>query len=97
MEEYMALYQPDPELRKNGYVAPLMAEDLSNQPETLVITAEFDPLRDEGEAYAEALRNAGNKSQVHRVNGIVHGFITYPKTAESVVEAYEVINAFLNA
>lgn len=97
MEEYMALYQPDPKLRKNEYVAPLMAENLSNQPETLVITAEFDPLRDEGEAYAEALQKAGNKVQVHRVNGIVHGFITYPKTAESVEEAYEVINAFLNA
>lgn len=67
-----------------------------NQPETLVITAEFDPLQDEGEAYAEALQPA-TRCKVHRVNGIVHGFITYPKTAESVEEAYEVINAFLNA
>lgn len=96
VEDFMSLYVPEADDRENPYVAPLMAKDLSNQPETLVITAEFDPLRDEGEAYAFALQKAGNKADIHRVNRIVHGFINFPKFTYSVVDAYKQINAFLN-
>ncbi|NLN87766.1 MAG: alpha/beta hydrolase [Syntrophomonadaceae bacterium] len=96
IEDYMTLYEPNLEKRKDPYISPLMASDLSGQPETLVITAEFDPLRDEGEAYGEALRQAGNRVRVHRIPDAAHGFIAYPKFARPVVEAYEVINAFLN-
>ena len=59
--DYMMLYAGGDETRmQNPYFAPLLAEDLSRQPRTLVVTAEFDPLCDEGEAYAQALREAGN-------------------------------------
>ena len=55
----MELYQSGPEDCANPYFAPLVAEDLSNQPDTLILTAEYDPLRDEGEAYGEALQARG--------------------------------------
>lgn len=95
IQSYMKLYVPDETARKDYRVAPLMADDLSEQPETLVITAEYDPLCDEGEAYANALFKAGNKVRLHRINNAVHGFITYPKFAAPLDEAYRIMNDFL--
>ena len=95
IQSYMELYVPDEEERKDRLIAPLMADDLSAQPETLVITAEYDPLRDEGEAYASALFKAGNKVRLHRIENAVHGFITYPKFASPLDEAYRIMNDFL--
>jgi len=92
----MELYEPDLEIRRSKYISPLMAEDLSRQPDTLLITAEFDPLRDEGEAYGEVLKKAGNKVKIHRVKEAAHGFIVLPRFAKSVSEAYQEINNFLN-
>lgn len=96
VQEYMELYVPDPEKRQDKYVAPLMATDLSDQPQTLMITAELDLLRDEGEAYAVALAEAGNEVRTHRVNGALHGFISLPRFARTLREGYEVINEFLD-
>ena len=94
--EYMEMYVPDEEERKSPYVSPLMAEDLSYQPDTLVITAEFDPLRDEGEEYGRALKVAGNHVEIRRILDSVHGFITYPPYLEPLTEAYKIMNNFLN-
>lgn len=96
ISEYMEMYVPDEEDRKSPYVSPLMADDLSNQPDTLVITAEFDPLRDEGEEYGRALKAAGNQVEIRRILDSVHGFITYPSYLEPLTEAYKIMNAFLN-
>lgn len=95
IQEYMELYAPDMSIRKSPTISPLMAEDLSEQPDTLVITAEYDPLRDEGEAYGKALEKAGNTVHIHRVMNAVHGFITYPKFTEPVEEAIRVMKDFL--
>ncbi len=94
--EYMELYASCGADRKSPYFAPLLAEDLSGQPDTLIITAQYDPLRDEGEAYGKKLLAEGNRVKIHRIGEALHGFITLPPTLRVVKEAYGVINEFLS-
>ena len=82
--------------RKSPYIAPLMATNLSHQPDTLILSAEFDPLRDEGEAYGHALKDAGNKVLIERIKDSVHGFITYPPYVEPTHKAFEIMRGFLD-
>lgn len=67
-------YLPDAALAKDPRAALHTSDRLSHAPPALIVTAEFDPLRDEAEEYAELLRAAGVETQLRRFDGLIHGF-----------------------
>ena len=95
MEDYLKLYESSPADRLNPYFAPLMTKDFSRLPRTLILTAQFDPLRDEGEDYGKKLLDAGNDVEMHRIDGAFHGFFALGIRFLHVQESFTYINAFL--
>lgn len=92
------LYIQDKAYRKHPYAAPLYAPNLSGLPKALVITAEYDPLRDEGELYANKLQESGVAVQLVREKGLIHGFFnlfSLMNASEDIKVIYEYIGAFL--
>ncbi|MBO2445722.1 alpha/beta hydrolase [Actinomadura barringtoniae] len=83
-------YCPE-ELRKDPKVSPLLADDLSDFPATYLVTAGFDPLRDEGEEFARRLEEAGVKVALRRQDDLIHGFANMfglgGRFAEALAEA----------
>jgi len=78
--------------------SPLRAPDLSGLPPTVILTAEFDPLHPEGEAYAARLRQAGVPVSERRYDGLIHGFIRMPAVLDRAGEAIdELADAFAAA
>nr|WP_197969890.1 alpha/beta hydrolase [Mesobacillus harenae] len=97
---FSKLYIQSDEGRNNPHTAPMLAEDLSGLPPALVITAEYDPLRDEGEAYGEKLREAGVEVIIKREEGQIHGFFnlfSMIDSKEDIKEVYNYIGEFLNS
>ncbi|WP_372510370.1 alpha/beta hydrolase [Mycolicibacterium pyrenivorans] len=75
-------------------VSPLLADDLSGLPPALVVTAGFDPLRDEGRHYAEAMRRAGVPVDYREYGSLVHGFANFfPLGGGSATATADVISA----
>jgi acetyl esterase/lipase len=91
MRWYWDLYLQHPDDASNPYAAPLVAENLKGLPPALVITAECDPLRDEGEAFAKRLQAAGVPTTYSLYDGMIHGFFgmtaVLDKGKQAVAEA----------
>ena len=95
VQEYMEMYMSGEEDLHNPYFAPLTAKSLKGQPRTMVISCEFDPLRDEGEEYGRRLRADGVDVTIHRMKDALHGFFSLGPHFPHVKLTYQYINEFL--
>ena len=82
-------YLPDEADARRANACPSRAESLQGLAPASVLTAEFDPLRDEGETYAEALQRAGVATERVRYDGQIHGFMLWPDRLPRGREAIE--------
>lgn len=89
-------YVNDPSEANDVRLSPMKVADASGLPPAFVATAEFDPLRDEGEAYAEKLRRAGNAVTAKRYDGMIHDFILFCGIIDRAKEAIDDAVAFLH-
>ena len=95
MQWYWDHYLSGDEDAANPYAAPLQAKTLAGQPPALVITAEFDPLRDEGEAYAKRLQEAGVEATYSCYDGMIHGFFSMGAVVDKGQQAVDEASAAL--
>lgn len=78
MEWFLNFYQPNRDARLIPDISPIRAESLAGLPPSIVVTTEHDPLRDEGDTYASALRAAGVRVVHYHLETISHGFLSMP-------------------
>lgn len=88
-------YIGDEAVAKEALASPLLAEDHSDLPPAVVITAGFDPLRDEGGAYAEKLEAAGVEAKTIQYEGMIHGFINMLGVLDDAQRAVDEIGSSL--
>ncbi|HEX4432095.1 MAG TPA: alpha/beta hydrolase [Frankiaceae bacterium] len=94
---YWGQYVEHPAELTEPYASPTFAADLAGLPPALVATAEYDPLRDEGEEYADRLAAAGVLTRKHRYEGMFHSFFTFLGVLPAAAELRDEIAAFLRA
>jgi acetyl esterase len=95
IQDFMKHYIKDEKDYANPYVAPLLAKHLFGLPKTLIIVNEFDPLRDEGIAYAKKLRWHLVWSEYYVFEGAMHGFLTNILDRKYTKMAYLKIKEFI--
>lgn len=95
MQWFWSQYVTDASDRSHAYASPIRAESLAGQPSAFVISAEFDPLRDEGEAYARRLEAFGVPVEMTRANGQIHGFLRWTDKFDAALEMIEQIGHFV--
>jgi acetyl esterase len=97
IEWFNSRWVPDRSLLTDPQVSPLFAPDLSGLPAAIVITCEHDPLRDQGEAYAERLQQAGVPVTARREPGLTHNFMLWDTVSPACAAAGDRVAADLKA
>jgi acetyl esterase len=97
---YRQHYLANPDDTANPLASPLRADSLAALPPALVITAQYDPLRDQGEAYARRLAEAGVQVELSRYEGMAHGFFTMSGSVDAsrtaLAQASSSVRSWLN-
>lgn len=88
-------YLPDKNDGQNHYASPILAEDLTQLPSAFIITAEYDILRDEAEAYAHRLQQAGVSVHLKRYAGTIHSFVGLASVLDIGKQAIADINFYI--
>jgi len=101
MDWYTSHYLPHRDAARDPRASPLLAPDLSGLPPAVVLTAGFDPLRDEGEAYARRLEEAGVRVWQRRYAGLIHGFANMTSVSRAgraaMLEGAQLLRAAIDA
>lgn len=97
VSEYWRMYLDGETTTRDPCAAPLAGTDFSNLPATLIHTAEFDPLRDDGEVYAERLTAAGAPTVYRCAERMIHGFTRARFSGEQVAREFDFICDFLKS
>jgi acetyl esterase len=97
MEFFWSAYLSSREDGHNPYASPLHCKDFAGLPPSLIITAEHDALKHDGETYGKALHKAGVSQQTRCYEGVIHGFLDLPLAEDKKQEALQDITAWVKS
>ena len=95
MRDYMDLYKSSDNDYRSPYFSPMRTKSFADLPKTLILTAEYDPLRDEGIAYGKEIRKAGGQAAIYIMNDAIHGFLMSDRRSPFVRKSFAAIKKFL--